>query len=658
MGYVVEQGINNSVLDNAEKENIEQEINYVSEMINNEYWNWKQYKAIFINTPTGSGKTTFIIEELLQYVIKNNKRMLYLVNRKMLKEQLIKEISEKVARPIRSIGLDISNYIEVMTYQALEQRCRNNWYGMIDLGHYDYIIADESHYFSTDSTYNTNTQISFDWILNQLTKSVIVFMSATIEEIKKHIIDVLDERCAIRGENGVRLDSNRRGYSKEEVLTTKKIIKEYTNIKRRGEFKVHLIGEAESLLEDVKKSEKKWLFFVDNKDIGKDLERKFLKQNIPAVFIASGYEKDEEEQSEVNHIVEKNWFQKKVLIATSVLDNGVSLKDAFLENIVILTDTREEFLQMLGRKRFDLEDNAVVEVYISVRSKEYFTSRLNLINQCQTVLESILKIYTTYTETVRDESNNGLQESVDTLGETGKVEKIIQKTCNMQSCIWSNLYYDRGNSKISAMQSIQAKVLDMVMHSNNVYNNAKKFLFTVGEFCYLNSLSDIQINYLKKFYEKMSVAMENDRFAFAEEQAKWLGLVVTEEMKEEYVQDMVSVRKENIIRYFEGDEQSEMENEILGSQFGKSANIEVKKQIAGDIKDILKVIDYNNDNVTINVGKFDRTISEKDFNVIMELIGLPYRMVKPTKSTFKIVRLQDYQDELKNIAERRGKNIK
>ena len=41
------------------------------------------------------------------------------------------------------------------------------------------------------------------------------------------------------------------------------------------------------------------------------------------------------------------------MIATAVMDNGVSFHDTALRNMVIFADTKEEFIQMLGRKRTD-----------------------------------------------------------------------------------------------------------------------------------------------------------------------------------------------------------------------------------------------------------------------------------------------------------------
>lgn len=49
---------------------------------------------MFITAPTGSGKTYFILNTLLPYARERNWNILYLVNRKILKEQLEEDVKE------------------------------------------------------------------------------------------------------------------------------------------------------------------------------------------------------------------------------------------------------------------------------------------------------------------------------------------------------------------------------------------------------------------------------------------------------------------------------------------------------------------------------------------------------------------------------------
>ncbi len=48
------------------------------------------------------------------------------------------------------------------------------------------------------------------------------------------------------------------------------------------------------------------------------------------------------------------------------MDNGISLEDEYLRNIVIMADTKETFIQMLGRKRIK-NNNEKLNLYILKR---------------------------------------------------------------------------------------------------------------------------------------------------------------------------------------------------------------------------------------------------------------------------------------------------
>ena len=90
--------------------------------------------------------------------------------------------------------------------------------------------------------------------------------------------------------------------------------------------------------------------------------------------MANGDGKDDPAYSEIRNIRKCGKFNCDVLITTSVLDNGVNIKDPDVKNIVLITDDEVEFKQMLGRKRFLAEDE-VVEVFISCGVRKDFVMR-------------------------------------------------------------------------------------------------------------------------------------------------------------------------------------------------------------------------------------------------------------------------------------------
>ena len=103
------------------------------------------------------------------------------------------------------------------------------------------------------------------------------------------------------------------------------------------------------VLEAIKKSEHRWLCFVDSKAIGQWLQEQLGKDSL---FIDSeGSMKNGRVAGEIEFITKNEAFRPKVLIATSILDNGINLKMPDLKGIVIDCNNRNQLIQMAGRKR-------------------------------------------------------------------------------------------------------------------------------------------------------------------------------------------------------------------------------------------------------------------------------------------------------------------
>ncbi len=98
---------------------------YVSERIGDDYLNWQVGKNVLISTPTGSGKTTFVIEVLLRHAIRQGKHVVYYCNRRILNDQF-SVISEERIKKMYSGSGDISaeealSYLHIFTYQYMER---------------------------------------------------------------------------------------------------------------------------------------------------------------------------------------------------------------------------------------------------------------------------------------------------------------------------------------------------------------------------------------------------------------------------------------------------------------------------------------------------------------------------------------------------------
>ena len=136
----------------------------------------------------------------------------------------------------------------------------------------------------------------------------------------------------------------------------------------------------------------KWLIFVDSKKRGESLQQMFWNEGVKTAFITAERKnnRDLEEHSVFQQIVEHANFQQRVLIATKVLDNGVNLKDPLLKHIVIEAYEETTFLQMLGRKRL-MDRCDQVHLYLQNVSEGNLRKRFR--NQILEILSFWYRLY-------------------------------------------------------------------------------------------------------------------------------------------------------------------------------------------------------------------------------------------------------------------------
>lgn len=150
------------------------EMKYVKDVIRNDFENWLPRDTVFIESPTGTGKTTFILNEFLEYCYQNSFKIAYLVPRTILKEQIQNDLSTIAATKLWD-WKGILRTITVETYQSVEKR-------NLEKMEADFIVCDEAHYFLFDSLYNFQTFKSFEAVLSS--DATKIFISATLDEVR------------------------------------------------------------------------------------------------------------------------------------------------------------------------------------------------------------------------------------------------------------------------------------------------------------------------------------------------------------------------------------------------------------------------------------------------------------------------------------------
>lgn len=340
---------------------------WVSNLVGNDYQKWNK-EFVALDCGTGTGKTYFCIHILGQYANKANKKILYLCNRNKLRRQIFEEVR----------SLKLSHTIWVTTYQTLQNDLKDNSWREI---HYDYIIADECHYFTTDAKFNDYTDVSYKYLMKQK-DSVVMWVSATAKAFF------------------------------EWLQNTNKVKKKYLySIPKDYSYVQHLYiyqkDELKSLIDDVLENEEDSKIVVFCNSANRIIEMNRIYGDTANYFCSNsaqntklkdicGYDieiktvydkatktnKQKEIKKVKDCIIRKDnkiTFEKRILFTTTVLDNGVDLKDENIKHIFSEIIDVDSMLQSLGRKR-PLTDTDTCSFYIREYQPKAIQGLLNLNN--------------------------------------------------------------------------------------------------------------------------------------------------------------------------------------------------------------------------------------------------------------------------------------
>ncbi len=611
---------------------------WISDDIGRKYEEWRRGDCIFISAPTGSGKTYFVLNILRPFLIQENRKVLYLVNRRILKEQIEKEIKR-----IQIKTGDTINPIKVETYQSIEKKICNSEYRADENGTYkgfaenktydsfDYVVCDECHYFLTDSNYNANTGLSFRFIQEKFEEKIRIFISATIRNVKEYIerdnwkrydlhtpfyqfcadhemkIDnsfeydwksgcyrYLDERG-----NFIYPENISDGYDGYHRYYGDKLERDY------GYLDVSVVKNVDEIIDLVrnKENEGKWLIFVDSIQSGEKLRDKLKIDNDKGVvFVDSNYKNNAEGLNEMTQIVDKDMQSANVLIATSVLDNGINLKDIKLKNMVIMADTETEFIQMLGRKRADGER---IKLYIYKYDKNTFVRRRGQVERQLGIINDYLKDF-----------GERIQRDLD------------QKALMPKAIDWEK------HKKIEwqLIRENHIRVMRDLADGRIRYEDVKRVFCTYGEILYVNFLARTNLQNLYNHYENIVKSMSEDGDdAFIREQLSWLGLA--EEEVNKIILGQIEVCRGRVIKAFE--------EQVKKSSVPKDDFTNFKLTIKDDLILLLEQVaekDKKYNTVEKAIKKNERVISSNNMDYLRCNCNIPFIVNSNGDGTYTVER--------------------
>lgn len=407
--------------------------NLESTNINNR--KWEPQKIIVISAQTGKGKNYFIFNNMLRKLHENfpNENDLILVvsnriatsrqNKKQIAELLVEliatdEYKRKIQKIYFSMGIDEHcidfGVISICTYHQLLNR------QLLRDKKFRYIILDECHFFTSDATFNPETNNILKEIVTYGKDSIRVYMSATPEVAFEAIIreeySMVQNRVQEKIKPMIEANNNREEklnnvFNSGELFILENSISCHENNQHKSEI-YKMIREhnlsilpfpeqeikkiedetfleiefyymprhydyieqitpyktADELLKHIKTSEGKWIIFVHSEKNGKELEKELIKSQIVSkddciLISRPEIELESKEMTEYDYIINNEMSSKRILISTCVLDNGINIKNPIDEskkhkvlNVAVSSYDRTQFIQMLGRVRDNQTD--------------------------------------------------------------------------------------------------------------------------------------------------------------------------------------------------------------------------------------------------------------------------------------------------------------
>lgn len=178
---------------------------YISDSIGDDYKSWKRGDSIIIASPTGSGKTTFILSKLLPLAIEQGQHIVYFCNRKILQEQFSIDSAKSLEEFFpegHAFSIESLPFIHIVTYQYCEQTSQYTEFCIepdlpkmsrqkrvelemcgalpkpVELSKTQimYYVFDEAHYFVADATFNPNTNY---WLPQDFSHGISIYLTAT-----------------------------------------------------------------------------------------------------------------------------------------------------------------------------------------------------------------------------------------------------------------------------------------------------------------------------------------------------------------------------------------------------------------------------------------------------------------------------------------------
>ena len=339
-----------------------QETTSVSEQLKADLPYWHPANPVMLDLPTGTGKTSFVYDVLLPEALARGGNLLLVSNRIALSSQqkhiILNRLNDPRKRLLTEEGVrqqEDFGAVRVITYHRLPALIKDpsakKW-----LSDLCFVIFDEAHFFVADAVFNEATDYYLELACSRFCHAVRIYLTGTSWDVLVPLAK-----------------AESKYYRCKTPIQTHPLLREgyrYTLPQNFDAYNLRFFTALEDLPEHiVQNAREKWLVFTDSKEKGTR-----FRSVCQSLGVSCGYvDADRKDSAEWQKIVVSEQFDSQVLVTTSVLDNGINIKDDAVKHIAIVTDNRVSLLQMLGRKR--LKKGERVNVWVCNMSSKAIAAR-------------------------------------------------------------------------------------------------------------------------------------------------------------------------------------------------------------------------------------------------------------------------------------------
>ena len=331
---------------------------YIGDQLDEIIRRWSPEKAIIISAPTGSGKTTFVLQKIVRRALFTLENVLIITNRNPLNVAYKTSIAKMTGLfgNYTPEGLKATSQfknIYIINYQGLESFLSKHKHI-----NFTFVVMDECHYFTQDAPFSGDTEYAMRTIPKVFADAIRIYISATIDGVLPYIL--LNELPAFYVDDwGIlhhaqshveamynmtkELSPGCNGFRPREIYDS--LPEVFTMDADYSRVSLCFYTNLAKVLVHLKENQRKSLIFCNSIKDCKDIAE-YEKDTL--VIYAERLQK---EPLLLKELVTKQKFENVWMATTSVFSNGNNIKDPSVKDVVIELLDPTEIMQMAGRRR-------------------------------------------------------------------------------------------------------------------------------------------------------------------------------------------------------------------------------------------------------------------------------------------------------------------